>query len=133
MKNIFLGILMSLAIYGNAQSRKTLKDNRVKTITVWRYDAAGKKTKEAVKTYDKNGNLTDEKTYDKNTGKQKSHITYKYNTSNKKIEETIFDANGKKKKTIRYTYKNGLKTQKEVLDNKGKQKYKKVYEITQYE
>lgn len=133
MKNIFLAILMGLAIYSNAQSRKTLKDNKVKTITTWRYDKTGKKMKETVETYDTKGNLIDKKNYDKNTGKLKSHTTYKYNPQNKKIEETSYDTNGKKKKIIRYTYQNGLKIQKEVLDGNGNPKSKKVYQITQYE
>lgn len=132
MKQLFLFILLGTVISGNAQSRKTLKDNRVKMITTWQYDKLGKKVKKSVKTYNQQGNLIDKKSYDKDTKKLKSHYSYQYNAQNKKTEETKYDTNGKKKKIIRYTYKNGIKTQKEVLDGNGKLKSKEVYEIVTY-
>lgn len=132
MKQLFLFILLGIVISGNAQSRKTLKDNRVKTITTWQYDKLGEKVKKTVKTYNQQGNLIDKKSYDKDTKKLKSHSSYKYNAQNKKTEETKYNTNGKKKKIIRYTYKNGIKIQKKVLDGNGKLKSKKVYEIVTY-
>jgi antitoxin component YwqK of YwqJK toxin-antitoxin module len=82
-----------------AQSKKDIKNNKVKAITEI-VTKDGKVTKD---TFVKNGNALEEINFD-NLGKIKERTVCKYNNINEKSEKVSFDANGKQitKETYKY-------------------------------
>jgi hypothetical protein len=132
MKRIFVNpaisftILLIMAFSAGtafAQSRKDIKESKVKTMTVYRSDfKTGKevKNKESVSKFDENGNTLDEIKYE-NDGKFQEHFSYTYNSDNDKTSETEYDAAGKATKVTKFTYNtNGDKLSETEYDAAGK-------------
>jgi hypothetical protein len=130
MKKLFIlaiGSIVGIASY--AQSKTEVKDNGIKSTTVWNYDySSGKEVKkiESISKFNEDGLLIESSDYDK-AGKLKERIVYTYNANNDATEEKYFDANNKPSKTYKYTYKGKLKLTKEKYDAAGKLEWKKVY------
>jgi antitoxin component YwqK of YwqJK toxin-antitoxin module len=128
-KLILLLIVSTFAMTSFSQSKTKVKEQGVKSNTVWDYDySSGKEVKkiESVTKFNTDGLVTESSDYDKN-GKLKERIVYTYNSNDDVIEEKYFDANSKPSKTIKYTYNGKLKLTREKYDGSGKLESKKVY------
>jgi len=125
---LFFGLLV------NAQSKKELKQNKIKQITTYNYiTKLGKtyKIKDNYRVYNEKGYLVKEVEYNKD-GKLKFVKKYYYNSDNDKIKEELFDNDNKLKKTTLYKYKDGLKISKKVLNAKGVLISKKEFEYSHF-
>src|SRR6185436_9701329 len=126
MKNKFLVLLVAAFISilsVNAQSKKDLKKNKVKSFHQVHTSVENNKetTVDAlVQKFDNDGNVTEEINYDKE-GKVKSHFTAVYDKNGDKTEEQVFEEDGKlkKKKTYKYNAK-GDRTEEYHNDPSGK-------------
>jgi len=134
-------LIFSTSLSISAQSKKDIKNNKVKTVTEI-ITKDGKTIKDAFHRCDKNGNVLEETNYD-NLGKIKERTTYKYNNINEKSEKVSFDAAGKQ--TAKETYKynadeekseeniyngNNILVSRSVysFNNKGLRKEKKTFD-----
>ena len=129
-----LVLLLFLGLFVNAQSKKELKENKIKQITTYNYvNKLGKtyKIKDNYHVYNEKGYLVKEVEYNKE-GKLKFVKKYYYNSDNDKIKEELFDNTNKLKKPTLYNYKDGLKISKKVLNAKGELISKKEFEYIHY-
>lgn len=126
----FLLLFVSLILGGNlavqAQSKKDIKNNKVKSIT--EVIVKGDKTyNDTFQSFNKNGNVLEEIKYD-NSGKIKERVTYKYNKSNKKSEQITFDASGNQKGKETYKYNaDEEKNEESIYDGNNKLISRSVY------
>lgn len=125
---IIISILLSINFVSNAQKKALLKDNEIKSITVYESKNGSNEdeTIESFTLFDKKGNVIEEKEYSSD-GKFKKHFIYEYDENSNKIKEIETDEDGKLLQTIIYKYDGDLKTEKIVYDNKNKIIHKKRY------
>ncbi|MEI6123071.1 MAG: hypothetical protein WCQ95_05515 [Bacteroidota bacterium] len=120
---LFVSLIVTVSL--QAQSKKELKANNIKSITVWQADAKTDKAdgyKESYEEYDKNGRTIVKIEYNKD-GSIIRKETAKFDAYGNKIEETIYNTkeNAKDNKNEKRTYKfnaNNDKTE-EVEYNAG--------------
>ena len=127
-------LFLFLGLFVNAQSKKELKENKIKQITTYNYvNKLGKtyKIKDNYRVYNEKGYLVKEVEYNKE-GKLKFVKKYYYNSDSDKIKEELFDNTNKLEKTTLYNYKDGLKISKKVLNTKGDLISKKEFEYIHY-
>jgi len=127
----FLIFLLLLQTTVAAQSRKQISKSGVRKITETdiRFEN-GKEVKTIVSqtTYNRDGNETEVKEYDKKTGLLKKHEKYSYNSQGDLIKAVEFNADGKEIKHTVYKYNaDGMRTLKEVYEPPGQLKSKRVY------
>src|SRR5437868_1908222 len=124
----FVAFISILSI--NAQSKKDLKKNKVKSFHQVHTSIENNKetTVDAlVQKLDGNGNVLEEINYDKE-GKIKSHFTATYDKNGDKSEEVVFDEDGKIKKKKAYKYNaKGDRTEESHMDASGKLTEKIIY------
>ncbi len=128
-RSISLVFLLLFAINGLAQSNKSLKKENVKNYTVKVYNYSSGKEKSKISEYisfDKNGNILEEKIYDEN-GKLEKHTESVYDENGNKISKTFYFPNGKIKKVNKYFYEGKLRVAKYIYDGQGSLKYKEEY------
>ncbi|HTF80577.1 MAG TPA: hypothetical protein VL947_02590 [Cytophagales bacterium] len=153
MKNIlFILLLLSVGLF--AQSKPTIKKNKIKSTTTEATKVEEGKTviKKEVEVYDDNGNVIEKAVYvndklqEKNTyafnkngdetqhvyynsdGSVKKKVQFKYNSNNDETEEATYDAAGNLIKKKVSDYNNfGEKTTETVYDGKGTLIEKSVY------
>jgi hypothetical protein len=157
MKKLFLILFLSFAVIGlQAQSKKEIKANKIKSTTTYQadnsngtavtykdqydeFDKDGRTTKhveynsdgsikrQETTVYDANGNKTEETEYDVKDNINTKKVS-KYNVSNDKTEEAEYNGSGTLLKTTVYTYNaNGDKTGEIVTDATGNILKKIVY------
>ncbi len=136
MKTLSIIALMLLFIMTvNGQSKKDIKESLVSHETVWKYDfddGEEKKYKEAEYSFNKDGDILIEKTFDEN-GKVLTHFEYKYDDMGNNTTQITYDSKGKITKREEFTYKGRLKVEKKTFSAEGKLKSKKVYEYKYYQ
>ena len=96
------------------------------------YNKDGSIRKKETAKYDNNGNLLEESTYESKSEKDSKDnnkkVSYKYNSSNDKTEENVYDGDGKLIKRTVYTYnRNGDKSAEVTMDPSGKVLRKSIY------
>jgi hypothetical protein len=130
MKNyIYIFIIVFFTIPLQAQKKKSIQANKIKSTTVLNEDYEknnGRSVKESYTKFDESGNIAEEIEYD-DYGKEKKHIISEYDDSDNKIKEIYINQKGVKEKVIEYKYEEGLKTEKIVYLPNGKVKSKKKY------
>ena len=127
--------LLFAGLFVNAQSKKELKENKIKQITTYNYiTKLGKtyKVKDKYRVFNVKGYLVKEVEYNKE-GKLKFIKKYYYNSDNDKIKEELFDNAKKLEKTTLYSYKEGLKVSKKVFNGKGVLVSKKEFEYLHFD
>jgi hypothetical protein len=125
-----LVLLVLICATISAQSKNSIKENKVRSVTEYKQDVDknGAKTKESYTLYDANGNILEEIEYD-SAGKIKNHSKYQYDSNNNKIKETELTPDGKISKTYEYKYSStGLRTERSTYDAAGKLKSKRLYQ-----
>jgi len=123
------GLLLTMALSINAQSKGQIKEHNIKstTVTEFNYESGREsKKKESFEKFNAKGQVVESIDYDK-AGKQKERIEFDYNEFNDCVEERIYNEGDKLEKVYKYTYKGELKQTKEKYDAKGKLLWKKVY------
>lgn len=117
------------ASFGFSQSKKEVKENKIKSTTenVTAVEN-GKETayKESYIAFDKNGNITEQTEYNKD-GTVKSKLTMKYDNFKNKTEELEYEGNILKQKRQFSYNNNGDKTVELTLDGSGKLLKKETY------
>lgn len=149
MKKTFFTLLLFIAVLAvNAQSKKEIKANKLKSTTVWQadnssgttvtykdtyeeydkeghttlhveYKSDGTITKKQTAVYDSYGNKTEDTDFDLKDNKN-TKTTYKYNANNDKTEEVEYNGSGAVVKKTVFTYNaNGDKTGELITDASG--------------
>ena len=121
-KTIILLASLALALTVQAQSKKEIKANKIKSITVWQADILNEKAngyKDSYEEFDADGHSITSIDYNKDGSIQKKETTT-YNANGKKIEETEFDA--KENKNLKRTY---------LYNDKNKKTFGKLFQETQ--
>jgi YD repeat-containing protein len=102
-KNILLLIslsLFTLNLYGQSNfekfSKELIRQNKIKSITEWSHPYQGEKpaakgTKNSIARFDKNGNLTEEITYNAR-GEETRKVSYRYDSKGNRSEYSVFEA-----------------------------------------
>ncbi len=119
----------------SAQKKSKVLENKIHIVTESKEDfdvAKGRTVTDGYNAFDRNGNLIEERKYDK-YGRETERITYQYNDDNQKIKETSSKPNGTVNKIEEYKYKDGLKIEKITYYGNGKIKSRKKYNYTFYE
>ena len=129
---IFTFILL-LPLISSAQDRKAVA-NKLKSVTVseqkYEKGVAEKILVESVTRYDQSGNVVEEIRYKQ--GRIGSHLIYKYDGANNKIQESELDPAGKTIKVTVYTYSNNLRTERTVYDGNKQILSRKIYRYETY-
>jgi hypothetical protein len=135
MKKALVVICMAMLVAPSfAQKKNKITEKGIKSITEIKEDyekSNGKSTFESYIVYDKNGNVIEERSYDKN-GKETEKIISEYDKDNQKVRETHYNPAGVKTQIEEYKYMDGLKTEKITYYGNGKMKSKKKYGYTYY-
>lgn len=128
----FFSIILSTLVFCsvNAQSKKEVKDNKIKTVTEQVSATEGGKEvqyKDSYTTFDKNGNVTEQTEYNRD-GSVKKKLVIKYDSFKNKVEELEYEGAALKQKRL-FTYNsNGDKTIEATFDGTGKLIKKETYE-----
>jgi len=130
-KQLYIALLLSgiLSLSVSAQSKKTLKSEGIKSITVNEYfldENANKPVVESFEAYNEEGDLIEIKEFN-SSGDIKRWEKYTYNEDGDIVEEVFFNEKGKVDTTEKTIYKDGLRVEKQFFDAKGKLYKKKVY------
>lgn len=128
-KLILVAVIFSFAGDIYSQSRKKAERLSIESVTEIKVDyenSNGKETIRSVKVFDENGNIIEEKDYDK-SGKLQERITYEYNEDNDKIKETRFRSNNKVEESFTYKYENGLMVERCKYDASNRLIWKRKY------
>ncbi len=97
------------------------------------YNKDGSVKKKETSVFDSKGNLMEESSFEPKAEKESKEannkkISYKYNASNDKTEENVYDTEGKLIKKILYTYnRNGDKSVELTMDANSKVLKKSIY------
>jgi len=136
MKFLFFSLLF-ITLYSSVFGQKKSKviENKIHIVIESKEDydvAKGRTVTEGYNVFDRNGNLIEERKYDK-YGRETEKIFYEYDSDNHKIKETSQKPNGTINKIEEYKFKNGLKVEKITYYGNGKIKSRKKYNYTFYE
>ena len=133
MKNkpLYIALLLSgiLSLSVSAQSKKTLREKNIISLTVNEYfleENANKPVVELYEAYNEEGELIEIKEFN-SSGIIKRWEKYAYNEDGDIIEEVFLNDKGKVDTTEKTIYKDGLRVEKQFYDAKGKLYKKKVY------
>lgn len=132
---VFSLLLIATISTAFAQKKSKVLENKIKLVTESKEDydiAKGRTITDGYNAFDRNGNLIEERKYDK-YGRETERITYEYNSDNQKTKETSAKPNGTINKIEEYKYKDGLKSEKITYYGNGKIKSRKKYNYTFYE
>lgn len=129
---LFLWILSFVIIAAPllGQSKTTIREKKISSITVQEYFVAegmDKPVVESIETYDENGNLLEIKEFN-SKGELKLWEKYTYNEEGDLVETQFFNTRGKLERKEINVYSNGLRTEKQYYNNKNKLVKHKVYE-----
>ena len=129
---MFLCILRLALCTGSVggQSKKTIKEKKISSITVHEYFVAegmDKPVIESIERYDENGRLTEIKEFN-SRGELKLWEKYAYSEEGDLVETQFFNAKGKLESKEINVYSNGLRIEKQYYNNKNKLLKQKVYE-----
>jgi len=133
MKNnqLYIVLLLSgiLSLSVSAQSKKTLREKGIKSLTVNEYfleENTKKPVIESYEVYNEEGDLIEIKEFN-SSGIIKKWEKYSYNEDGDIVEEVFLNDKGKVDITEKTIYKDGLRVEKQFFDSKGKLYKKKVY------
>jgi len=128
-------LLIASIISVYAQKKSKILENKIATIIESKEDfdvAKGRTITNGYNAFDRNGNLIEERNYDK-YGRETERLIYQYDSDNKRIKETTAKPNGTILKIEEFKYKDGLKVEKITYYGNGKIKTRKKYNYTFYE
>ncbi len=123
-------MLLCMVSISWGQSRKTLREKGISSMTVQEYfveEGMKDPMVETIEKYDKNGDLVELKEYDKE-GAVKKWEKYVFDDDGNLVEEVFLDDKGRITRTEKNIYKEGLRVEKHFYNNKGNLYKRKVYE-----
>ena len=127
-KTIFFIFFLMLTVALFAQSKKQVKEFKIKSTTIWKADNTNTSPiKKEYEEFDKSGRTTTLIDYKSDGTTIKLKKTTKYNADGDEIEECEYDANGLIKKTITAYKANGDKSSETEYDGKGNIVKKSIY------
>ena len=126
----FITMLLLMAAISWGQSRKTVREKGISSITVQEYfieEGMRDPLVETIEKYDKNGDLVELMEYNKE-GEVKKWEKYAFDDDGNLVEEVFLDGKGRITRTEKNIYSDGLRVEKQFYNSKGNLYKRKVYE-----
>jgi len=133
LKTVLLCLLAALVpALSVAQGSKTLKRNKIESQTVYEYfieEGLKDPVVEQIERYDADGNLIEQKQFNKE-GDIKDWQIFKYDTAGNKTEEITMDMRGNQDERVVWIYDGDLVVEKKYYDHKDRLVKRKEYKYT---
>ena len=126
---LFVAILVLGAGIASAQSKKTIREKKIVSVTVNEYfleEGMVDPVVESIEKFNAKGELVEVKEFNK-SGDVKKWEKYAYDADGNLVEEVFLDMKGRVSRTEKTIYDGDLKVQKNYFDNKDYLYKKKVY------
>lgn len=123
-------MLLSMTAIGWGQSKKTVREKGISSVTVQEYfieEGMIDPVVESLERYDEQGDLVELKEFNK-TGDVKKWEKYVYDDDGNLVEEAFLDGKGRITRTEKNIYADGLRIEKHYFNDKGYLYKRKVYE-----
>jgi hypothetical protein len=120
-------LLVTITTYG--QSKKTIREKGIMTITVQEYfieEGMDQPVVESKETYNSEGELIEIQEFNRR-GDIRLWEKYVYNEDGELVEEVFLDERGKVTRTEKSVYNDGLRIEKQFFNDRGKLFKKKEY------
>jgi len=134
MRHSYIILVLIFIVPGviQAQGRKTIKNKKIGSQTVYEYfieEGMKDPVVEKIEKYDSDGNLIEQKEFSKE-GDIKKWKIYSYDSNGNNTEEITMDMRGKVEERIVYIYKDDLIVEKKYYDHKDRLVKRKEYKYT---
>lgn len=123
-------LLMAVTVYATGQSKKTIREEGIASITVQEYfleEGMDEPVVESIEKFNEDGELVEIKEYNKK-GDIKRWERYVYDADGHLVEEVFLDEKGRITETEKNIYEDELRIEKQFYNSKGDLYKKKVYE-----
>lgn len=123
-------LLLAVTAYATGQSKKTIREAGIESITVQEYfiaEGMDEPVVESVEKFNKDGELVEIKEFNKR-GEVKNWERYVYDSEGNLVEEIFLDEKGLVTESEKNIYKDGLRIEKQFYNKKGNLYKKKEYQ-----
>lgn len=122
-------LLLSLALTGYGQGRKTIRDKGIESMTVQEYfieEGIREPAIESIEKYNEDGDLVEIQEFSRK-GEIRKWEKYAYDEEGNLVEQVFLDEKGRTERTERNLYEDGLRVEKQFFDERDRLYKKKVY------
>jgi YD repeat-containing protein len=122
-------IIFCLAVSGYGQSKKTIREKGINSITVQEYfieEGMDEPLVESVEKFNEQGDLIELQEYNRR-GEVTKWERYAYDEDGNLVEEVFLDQRGKVERTEKNIYEDGLRVEKQFYNERGRLYKKKEY------